>query len=31
MHSISLGIAFAGLIVAVVALIFQVLIYRREK
>jgi multisubunit Na+/H+ antiporter MnhB subunit len=30
-HSISTGIAFAGLVVGIVALIFQVLAYRREK
>ncbi len=30
-HSLGLGIALAGLIVAVVTLIFQVLGYRREK
>jgi uncharacterized integral membrane protein len=30
-HSISTGIALAGLIVAVLALIFQVLSYRRDK
>jgi len=30
-HSISAGLALAGLIVAVVALVFQVLSYRRDK
>jgi len=30
-HSLSLGIAAAGLIVAVVTLVFQVMGYRREK
>jgi hypothetical protein len=31
MHGISTGIALAGLIVAVLALVLQVLLYRREK
>jgi hypothetical protein len=30
-HSISTGIALAGLIVAVLALVLQVLLYRRGK
>jgi hypothetical protein len=30
-HAISSGLALAGLIVAVIALIFQVLAYRRGK
>jgi hypothetical protein len=30
-HSISTGIALAGLIIAILALIFQVLLYRRDK
>jgi hypothetical protein len=30
-HAISSGVALAGLIVAVIALVFQVLSYRRDK
>jgi hypothetical protein len=30
-HSVSTGIALAGLIIAVIALVFQVLLYRRDK
>jgi hypothetical protein len=30
-HSLGMGIALAGLIVAVIALVFQVLGYRRQK
>ena len=30
-HSLSTGVAIAGLIVAVLALVFQVLAFRRDK